>query len=161
MYTYHTHLVLSNTIGSFKTSQYDRYHPISAKIFWETIQEESDDITVTGYRVQVEGPDSTQVIPKTNKYSTFVEIPDLLPSTQYTFEVSAMTLSIASTTPQRGETSIPYEYSYYDYLGCPLIMQIRSRPGCDSLAGTYTVVITGGYGWEGLGRSARGWVTNS
>ena len=91
MYTYHTHLVLSNTIGSFKTSQYDRYHPISAKIFWETIQEESDDITVTGYRVQVEGPDSTQVIPRSGKI-TSLEILDLRPFTQYIFKVSTVTV---------------------------------------------------------------------
>ena len=96
MHIHHTHTALSNTIGSFKTSQYDRYHPISAKIFWEAVQEEavqeeSDDKTVTGYRVQVEGPDSTQVIPRSGKI-TSLEILDLRPFTQYIFKVSTVTV---------------------------------------------------------------------
>ena len=96
MYIHHTHSALSNTIGSFKTSQYDRYHPISAKIFWEAVQEESDDKPVTGYRVQVEGPDSTQVIPRSDKI-TSLEILYLRPSTQYIFKVSIVTI-VAGTT---------------------------------------------------------------
>ena len=79
----HMHTGLPNTIGSFKTSQ---YHPTWAWISWAAIREDN----VTGYMVQVEGPDSTQAIPITNKYSTSVEIPGLLPSTQYTFKVRAL-----------------------------------------------------------------------
>ena len=75
---------LPNTVGSLKTSQ---YHPTSAWISWAAIRED----IVTGYMVQIEGPDSTpREIPITNKYSTSVEISDLLPSTQYTFEVRAL-----------------------------------------------------------------------
>ena len=91
MYMHHTHSALSNTIGSFKTSQEDRYHPISAKIFWEAVEEESDVKTVTDYRVQVEGPDSTQVIPRNDKI-TSLEILYLRPSTQYIFKVSNVTV---------------------------------------------------------------------
>ena len=80
----HMHTALPNTvIGSLKTSQ---YKPTSAWITWKTIQED----VVIGYTVQVEGPDSTREIPIRNKYDTSVEISDLSPSTQYTFEVSAM-----------------------------------------------------------------------
>jgi hypothetical protein len=79
----HVHTALSNTVGRFKTSQ---NHPALVQIYWEAIRED----VVTGYTVQVEGPDSTQEIPITNKYSTSVEIPDLLPSAQYTFEISAV-----------------------------------------------------------------------
>ena len=78
-----THTALSYTVGSLKTSQ---YHPTSAQISWAAIRED----VVIGYTIQVEGPDSTQEIPITNKYSTSVEISDLLPSTQYTFKVSTM-----------------------------------------------------------------------
>jgi hypothetical protein len=75
----------------------------SVRISWKSIQE--DGKTVTGYRVQVEGPDSTQVVPISDNV-TFVKISDLRPSTQYTFKVSAMT--VAGTTPSRkGETSMP------------------------------------------------------
>ena len=79
----HIHTALSNTVGRFKTSQ---YHPTSVWISWAAIWED----VVIGYTVQVEGPDSTQEIPIRNKYSTSVEIPDLKPSTQYTFEVRAL-----------------------------------------------------------------------
>jgi hypothetical protein len=78
----HMHTALSNTVGRFKTSQ---NHPTSAWISWEAVWED----VVIGYTVQVEGPDSTREIPITNKYSTSVEIPDLRPNTQYTFQVSA------------------------------------------------------------------------
>ena len=92
-----THTALSNTIGNFKTSQ---NHPILARISWDTLKK---DVTV-----QVEGPDSTQEIPITCKYITSVEILDLRPSTQYTFKVSAVT--ITDTKSQRGETSMHYTY---------------------------------------------------
>ena len=92
------HTALSNTVGRFKTSQ---YRPTSAQISWK----ESEKI-VTGYRVQVEGPDSTQVIPKI--INTHVEISYLRPSTLYFFKVSAVT--VAGTTPQRSKTSMPYDH---------------------------------------------------
>ena len=73
------------------------------QIFWEAVKKESDEI-VTGYTVQVKGPDSTQVIPISDDI-TSVEILDLRLSTQYTFEVSAVT--VADTKPQRGKTLMP------------------------------------------------------
>ena len=83
MHAYNAHTALSNTVGRFKTSQ---YHPISARIFWAAIWED----IVIGYVVQIEGPDSKREIPIRNTYSTSVRVSDLLPSTQYTFEVSAV-----------------------------------------------------------------------
>jgi hypothetical protein len=91
-----THTDLSNTIGRFKTSQ---YHPTSARISWKKGEK-----TITGYRVRVEGPDSTQVFPISD-CGTSICISDLRSSTQYTYKVSAVT--VAGTTPQRGETSMP------------------------------------------------------
>ena len=95
------HAALSNTVGRFKTSQ---YRPTSARISWK----ESEKI-VTGYTVQVEGPDSTQVIP--NIINTYIEISDLRPTTLYFFKVSAVT--VAGTTPQRGNTLMPYDHYRY------------------------------------------------
>jgi hypothetical protein len=80
MYTY---TALSNTVGRFKTSQ---YHPTSVQISWEAVQED----IVIGYVVQVDGPTSTRKIPIPNKYRTFIRLSYLSPSTQYTFEVSAV-----------------------------------------------------------------------
>ena len=79
----HMHTALFNTVGRLKTSQ---NHPTSVHIYWAAIWED----IVTGYVVQVEGPDSTQEIPIRNKYITSVEISDLLPSTQYSFKVKAL-----------------------------------------------------------------------
>ena len=93
----HTHIHTACAIGRFKTSQ---YQPASARISWMVV--EDNDRCITGYAVRVEGPDSTQVIPITSEHLTSIEISDLLPSTQYTFEVNA-----AGTTPQSGETSMP------------------------------------------------------
>ena len=87
----HIHTALSNTIGRFKTSQ---YHPTSARIFWAVVRED----VLIGYVVQIEGPGSTQEIPIRNDYSTSVRVSDLLPSTQYTFEVRALkSMDIQST----------------------------------------------------------------
>ena len=65
---------------------------------------------ITGYTVQVVGPDSTQEIPVTDASATSVEVSGLRPSTPYTFNVSATTvagtgpvISISYTTPQGGE----------------------------------------------------------
>ena len=80
----HAYTALSNTVGRFKTSQYHQTSA-SAWISWEAIRED----VITGYTVQIEGPDSTREIPIEN-YSTSVRVSDLLPSTQYTFEVSAV-----------------------------------------------------------------------
>ena len=88
----------AHAIGRFKTSQ---YHPASARISWMVVKNFGR--SITGYAVRVEGPDSTQVIPITSEHLTSVEISDLRPSTQYTFEVNAVT----GTTPQSGETSMP------------------------------------------------------
>ena len=88
----HTHTALpSTTIGSLKISQ---CQSTSVQISWAIVREDD----VIGYTVQVEGPDSTREIPIGNKLSTSVEISDLSPSTQYTFEVSAMK-GIKSTLP--------------------------------------------------------------
>ena len=72
-----------------------------ARISWDTVKK--DDKTVTAYTLQVEGPDSTQEIPITCKYITSIEISDLRPSTQYTFKVSAVTV-----TDTTGESSLHY-----------------------------------------------------
>ena len=79
----HMHTAISNTVGRFKTSQ---YHPTSPQISWAPIEED----IVTGYIVQVVGPDSTQEIPVKNKHSTFVEVSNLSASTEYSFQVNTM-----------------------------------------------------------------------
>ena len=110
------HTALFSTIGRFKTSP---YHPTSAQISWK-----GDEKVVTGYSVQVEGPDSTQVIPR--RINTYVDILKLRPSTQYFFSVSAVT--VAGTTPQRGKSSMlcdHYQCACTTLLGCPSMSIIQ------------------------------------
>ena len=137
----HSHIALSSTIGSFKAGQ---YHPVSARIFWEAIEEESDDKSVTEYRVQVEGPDSTQVIPRSDDI-TSLEILYLRPSTQYIFKVSPVT--VADNKPRRGETSMPWHslfpwnilIIYYTMIMCTYI---HMHYIICTLTSTYTVMHT-------------------
>ena len=73
--------------------------------------EHNDDIT--GFTVQVEGPDSTREIPVMDRNATSYEVSDLRLYTTYTFSVSAMTeagagppIIVSSTTPQGGKILI-------------------------------------------------------
>ena len=68
---------------------------------------------ITGYTVQVEGPDSSREFSVQNASTTSVEVSGLKPFTSYTFHVSAMTkagtgpaATISSTTPEGGKKSI-------------------------------------------------------
>ena len=81
--------------------------PASAQLSWTPVPEND---TITGYLVQVEGPDSTLEIPVMDGNTTSYEVSDLRPYTTYTFSVSAMTeagagpsIRISSTTPQGGK----------------------------------------------------------
>ena len=84
--------------------------PTSAQLSWTPVPEDKQNDTITGYTVQVEGPDSTQEIPVMDGNATSYEASDLRPYTTYTFSVSAMTkagtgppIIVSSTTPQGGE----------------------------------------------------------
>ena len=84
--------------------------PTSAQLSWTPVPEDKQNDTITGYTIQVEGPDSTQEIPVMDGNATSYEVSDLSPYTTYTFSVSAMTeagagppISVSSTTPQGGK----------------------------------------------------------
>ena len=84
--------------------------PTSAQLSWTPVPEDKQNDTITGYTVQVEGPDSTREIPVMDGNATSFEVSDLKPYTTYTFSVSAITKigtglpkSVSSTTPQGGE----------------------------------------------------------
>ena len=76
---------------------------------------------ITGYSIQIEGPDTTRSIQTNTTVSKTLlwnphaseEISDLRPSTEYSFTVSAVTvagsgpaISVAFITPQEGEASM-------------------------------------------------------
>ena len=84
--------------------------PTSAQLSWTPVPEDLQNDTITGYRVQVEGPDSTREVPVMDGNVISYEVSDLSPYTTYTFSVSAMTeagagppIIVSSTTPQGGK----------------------------------------------------------
>jgi hypothetical protein len=85
----------------------------SVWLSWGTVPRNQQNGEITSYSIQVEGPDSTRIIPTTEIYTTFKAVSDLRPSTEYFFSVSAMTIagsgpaiSVSFVTPQEGEASI-------------------------------------------------------
>ena len=84
--------------------------PASAQLSWTPVPKDQQNGIITGYTVQVEGPDSTREIPMMDGNATLYEVSDLRPYTTYTFSVSAVTkagtgpaISVSSTTPANGE----------------------------------------------------------
>jgi hypothetical protein len=91
-------------------------HPTSVRLSWGDVPKDQGNGIITGYSVQVEGPDTTRNIQMTTTISdrmsstlrpleddllfstptqtrcTFKEVCDLRPSTEYTFSVSAETV---------------------------------------------------------------------
>ena len=93
--------------------------PTSSQLSWTPVilPEDKQIEVITGYRVQVVGPDSTREFPVMDATATSVEVSDLKPYTTYTFSVSPMikagtgpAISASSTTPQGGEA---LRYNYY------------------------------------------------
>ena len=93
----------------------------SVQLSWGAVPKDQQNGEITGYGIQVEGPDNTR---RTTTVSgrmhrlhsvayTSEEVSDLRPSTEYTFSVSAVTvagsgpaISVSFVTPQEGETSL-------------------------------------------------------
>jgi hypothetical protein len=103
----HTTTIPSGTPGQLLISH---SLPTSAQLSWTPVPEDKQNDTITGYIVQVEGPDFTREIPVMDGNATSYEVSDLRPYTAYTFSVSAITeagtgprICISSTTPQGGK----------------------------------------------------------
>ena len=84
--------------------------PTSVQLSWTPLPEDKLNDTITGYLVQVEGPDFMREIPVMDGHATSYEVSDLRPYTTYTFSVSAVTeagtkspISVSSTTIANGE----------------------------------------------------------
>ena len=83
--------------------------PSSAEISWKPLPKGEQNI-VTGYAVQVVGPDPQRDISVTDASATSVKISQLKPCTSYTFHVSAVTelgigpvATVRLTTPKEGK----------------------------------------------------------
>ena len=84
--------------------------PTTAELSWSPLPLEKRNGVISGYTIQVVGPDSSREIPVQDAETTTVK---LRPFTSYTFHVSAMTkagtgpvATISSTTPEGGEMSM-------------------------------------------------------
>ena len=82
----HTSTVPSGTPGYLLVSH---SLPTSALLFWTPVPE---DDTITGYIVQVAGPEFAREISIAGAATTSTEVSDLRPNTSYLFSVSAMTV---------------------------------------------------------------------
>ena len=89
--------------------------PTSVQLSWGAVPEDQLNGIITGYSIQVEGPDTTQSIQINTTWISHAseEVCDLRPSTEYTFSVSAKTvagsgpaISVSFITPQGGEASL-------------------------------------------------------
>ena len=97
--------------------------PISTDISWKPLPEGEQNTVITGYTVQVVGADTKCEISVTDANATSVVVPNLRPSTSYTFNVCATTkagkgpiATITSTTPKgepakQPDVSIDYSTS--------------------------------------------------
>ena len=65
--------------------------PTKAELFWTPLSVMKQNVIVTGYKIQVVGPASSQEISIQDADTTSVEVSDLRPSTLYTFNISAIT----------------------------------------------------------------------
>ena len=84
--------------------------PASVQLSWGALPEDQQNGIITGYRIQVEGPDSTRDIPTAYQSTACMEVSDLRPSTEYSFSVSALTvagsgpaINVSFIMPQEGE----------------------------------------------------------
>ena len=109
----HAHTLTCTTAGTPKWLTVRCNHPTSVRLFWGAVPKDQWNGEITGYSMQVEGPDTTRNIPITEEYATFKEVSDLRPSTEYSFSVSAKTvagsgpaISVSFVTPQEGEASM-------------------------------------------------------
>ena len=105
----HTPTVPSGTPGELLVSH---SLPTSAQLFWTPVPEDKQNDIITGYTVQVEGPEFMQEISIAGAHAatTSTEVSGLRPNTSYLFSVSAMTVAgtgppkrTLSITPQGGE----------------------------------------------------------
>ncbi len=83
--------------------------PTSAQLSWTPVPEDKQN-DITGYTVQIVGPDFLQETSITGATTTSTEVSGLIPSTPYYFSVSAMTVAgtgppirTLSITPQGGK----------------------------------------------------------
>ena len=95
-------------------------HPTSVQLSWGTVPKDQQNGEITGYSMQVKGPDTTRNMPPIYRSHslmedayTSTEVCDLKPCTEYTFNVSAKTaagsgpaISVSFVTPQEGEASM-------------------------------------------------------
>ena len=85
--------------------------PTKAELSWSPLPEEKQNGVMTGYKIQVVGPDSSREISVQGVNTTSFEVSGLRPFTLYNFNVSAMTkagtgpaATTSSKTPEGGET---------------------------------------------------------
>ena len=98
-----------HTVPSGKPGKFRVRHstPTSAQLSWTPVPRDQQNGIITGYSVQVVGPNFMQEISITDATTTSAEVSGLAPITSYYFSVSAMTA--AGTGPPSRRLSITPE----------------------------------------------------
>ena len=109
----HTHTDTAPSVSPEELSV-SHFHPTTAELTWSQLPMEERNGVITGYTVQVVGPDASQNILIQGSDTTSVEVTGLRTFTSYAFNVSAITkagtgpeATFSSTTPEGGKTLIP------------------------------------------------------
>ena len=108
LYAQHSYTL---TAPSSKPGELRVHHrtPTSAQLSWTPIPKDQQNGIITGYSVQVAGPDFTREVSITDATATSTEISNLRPSTSYYFSISARTM--AGTGPAARSLSITLQGS--------------------------------------------------
>ena len=103
------YITFTHTAPSGKPGEFHVQHrtPTSAQLSWTPIPKDQQNGIITGYTVQIVGPDSTREISIMDATTTSTEVSALRPITSYYFSVSAMT--VAGTGPPARSFSITHE----------------------------------------------------
>ena len=104
LYAQHSYTL---TAPSGKPGELRVHHrtPTSAQLSWTPVPKDQQNGIITGYSVQVAGPDFTREISITDATATSTEVSNLRPRTSYYFSVSARTM--AGIGPAARSLSIP------------------------------------------------------
>ena len=128
----------THTAPSGKPGEFHVHHrtPTSAQLSWTPIPKDQQNGIITGYTVQVVGPDFTREISITDATTTSTEVIGLRPITSYYFSISATT--VAGTGPPARSFSITHEGGKVcELCTCAFISEGQQKPSASSWSSVY------------------------
>jgi hypothetical protein len=108
VYSYCIHNIHNNIIYTAPPGELRIRHrtPTSAQLSWTPVPKNQQNGVITGYTVQITGPDFIRKISITDATTTSTEVSGLRPGTSYYFSLSARTVA-GTGQPMRSLTITP------------------------------------------------------